>query len=52
MKSRLIEEQPRIYVLVFETGDEVASKLKQFATEQQNHQKHCRSSMIRCRAWH
>jgi predicted DNA-binding protein with PD1-like motif len=34
VKSKLIQEQPRTYVLVFETGDEIASVLKQFAAEQ------------------
>jgi hypothetical protein len=34
MKSKLIQEQPRTYVLIFETGDEIASILKQFATDQ------------------
>jgi uncharacterized protein len=34
MKSKLIQEQPRTYALVFETGDEVASTLRQFAAEQ------------------
>ena len=31
MKSKLIHERPRTYLLVFETGDEIASILKQFA---------------------
>jgi uncharacterized protein len=34
VKSKLIQEQPRTYVLVLETGDEIASTLKQFAAEQ------------------
>lgn len=34
MKSKLIQEQPRTYVLIFETGDEIASTLKQFATSE------------------
>jgi predicted DNA-binding protein with PD1-like motif len=33
VKSRLIQEEPRTYVLVFETGDEVASALKAFAEQ-------------------
>jgi len=31
--AKLIQEQPRTYVLVFETGDEIAGVLKQFAKE-------------------
>jgi hypothetical protein len=31
--AKLIQEQPRTYVLIFKTGDEVASILKQFAKE-------------------
>jgi len=34
MKWRQIERQPRSYVLVFNTGDELAKGLKDFATEQ------------------
>jgi uncharacterized protein len=34
MKWRQIEQQPRSYVLVFNTGDELAKGLKDFATEQ------------------
>ena len=34
MKSKLVEEHPRTYVLIFDTGDELASGLKRFATEQ------------------
>ena len=33
MTAKLIGEQPRTYVLIFETGDEIASTLKQFAME-------------------
>lgn len=33
MKAKLIQEQPRTYALIFETGDEIASNLKQFAKE-------------------
>jgi hypothetical protein len=31
--AKLIQEQPRTYVLVFETGDEIAGILKQFAKD-------------------
>ena len=34
MKWRQIEQQPRSYVLVFNTGDELAKGLKDFAPEQ------------------
>ena len=34
MKHKLVEEHPRTYVLIFDTGDELASGLKRFATEQ------------------
>ncbi len=34
MKWRQIEQQPRSYVLVFNTGDELAKALKDFAKEQ------------------
>jgi len=34
MKWRQIEQRPRSYVLVFNTGDELAKGLKEFATEQ------------------
>ncbi len=34
VKHRLIQEQPKTYVLIFETGDELAAGLKQFASEQ------------------
>jgi predicted DNA-binding protein with PD1-like motif len=34
MKSKLINEKPKTFVLVFETGDEVAGLLKKFAREQ------------------
>ncbi|MFZ0588852.1 MAG: PPC domain-containing DNA-binding protein [Bryobacteraceae bacterium] len=33
MTAKVIEEQPRTFALVFETGDEVASTLKQFASD-------------------
>jgi predicted DNA-binding protein with PD1-like motif len=36
MKSKLIDSDgPRTYILIFETGDEVASTLKKFAEENQ-----------------
>lgn len=35
MKSKLIEEQPRTYVLIFETGDEISGELKAFAKQNQ-----------------
>src|ERR1043166_4429880 len=34
MKSKLINQNPKTFVLVFDTGDEVAALLKQFAREQ------------------
>jgi len=34
MRHKLLEERPRTYALIFETGDEVAAGLKTFATEQ------------------
>lgn len=34
MTSKLIQEQPRTYVLIFETGDEITSNLKKFARTQ------------------
>ena len=34
MKSRQIDNSPRTYVLIFETGDELAEGLHQFAKEQ------------------
>lgn len=34
MKSKLIQEQPRAYALILETGDEVAGILRQFALDQ------------------
>jgi len=34
LKHKLVEEHPRTYVLIFDTGDELASGLKRFATEQ------------------
>ncbi len=33
MKSSLIDHEPRTYILIFETGDEVASGLRRFAEE-------------------
>ena len=33
MHHKLIENQPKTYVLIFETGDELAAGLKQFASE-------------------
>ena len=35
MTAKLIQKQPQTYVLVFETGDEIANALKQFANEQE-----------------
>jgi uncharacterized protein len=35
MKPKLIEQQPRTYALIFDTGDEITSTLKQFAREHQ-----------------
>jgi len=34
MRHKLLEERPRTYALIFETGDELAEGLKRFATEQ------------------
>src|ERR1700678_4272448 len=34
MKYKQLEEDPRTYVLIFETGDELAAGPKQFASEQ------------------
>jgi hypothetical protein len=34
MKHKLLEQQPKTYILVFQTGDELASGLKQFVKEQ------------------
>jgi hypothetical protein len=34
MRHKLLEEKPRTYALIFETGDELAAVLKRFATEQ------------------
>lgn len=34
MRHKLLEEQPRTYALIFETGDELASGLRKFAQEQ------------------
>jgi predicted DNA-binding protein with PD1-like motif len=33
MHYKLIEEQPKTYVLIFDTGNEIASGLKRFASE-------------------
>jgi hypothetical protein len=34
MQFKLLEQQPKTYVLIFDTGDELAVGLKQFASEQ------------------
>lgn len=34
MRHKLLEQQPKTYVLIFDTGDELASGLKQFAADQ------------------
>ena len=34
MKHRLVDEKPRTFVLIFETGDELSDGLKRFAKEQ------------------
>lgn len=34
MRSKLIQEQPRTYALIFQTGDEIASMLRQFAADE------------------
>ena len=34
MKWKLVAEQPKTYVLIFETGDEIAEGLKRFASEE------------------
>ena len=34
MRFRLLEEQPKTYVVIFSTGEELAAGLKQFATDQ------------------
>src|SRR5437868_12943895 len=34
MRAKLIQEQPRVWALIFQTGDEIASTLKQFAIDQ------------------
>jgi predicted DNA-binding protein with PD1-like motif len=33
MKAKLVEKQPKTYLLVFEAGDEIVSNLKTFATK-------------------
>ena len=33
MRSKQVEEQPKTFVLIFETGDQLASDLKKFAKE-------------------
>jgi predicted DNA-binding protein with PD1-like motif len=35
MRHRLIEQSPKTYVLIFDSGDELASGLKRFASEYQ-----------------
>ena len=34
MKYKLLGENPKTYVLIFDTGDELADGLKRFASEQ------------------
>lgn len=34
MRWKQIEEEPKVFVLIFQTGDEIASELKAFAEEQ------------------
>jgi predicted DNA-binding protein with PD1-like motif len=34
MRHKVLEKNPKTYVLIFDTGDELASGLKQFASEQ------------------
>ena len=34
MKHKLLNENPKTYVIIFDTGDELAAGLKKFATEQ------------------
>lgn len=34
MRFKLIEQTPKTYVLIFNTGDEISETLKQFASEQ------------------
>lgn len=34
MRFKIVEQQPRTYVVVFSTGDELASGLKQFARDE------------------
>lgn len=34
LRHKLLEEHPRTYILVFDTGDEVAAELTRFASEQ------------------
>ena len=34
MRWKRIEDEPKVFVLVFETGDEIATLLREFATEQ------------------
>jgi hypothetical protein len=33
MRSKQVQEQPKTFVLIFESGDELAAGLKQFAKE-------------------
>ncbi|MGH9605164.1 MAG: PPC domain-containing DNA-binding protein [Terracidiphilus sp.] len=35
MRFKLIEKQPKTYILVFDAGDELAAGLKQFASQQE-----------------
>jgi predicted DNA-binding protein with PD1-like motif len=35
MRYKLVDEQPRTYVLIFDTGDELTAGLKRFASEQE-----------------
>lgn len=34
MRWKLVEKKPKVFVLIFETDDEIAKELKQFAKEQ------------------
>lgn len=34
MRWKQIEEEPKVFVLIFQTGDEIASELKSFSEEQ------------------
>ena len=35
MRHKLLEQNPKTYVLIFDTGDELAAELKKFAADQQ-----------------